>query len=131
MQRFRGADHDTSRTRPYQTSAHSRSIQSFSEPQTDEDWDLTQKAKAAQEVLGISLEISPLEQFADQIQSVGAVSTLEAENLIGEKIFLAGMRQAFRRFRNKSDQMLGLLTMKTWKVRFPCFFRRISFDNRK
>ena len=94
----------------------------FSEPQTDEDWDLTQKAKAAQEVLGISLEISPLEQFADQIQSVGAVSTLEAENLIGEKIFLAGMRQAFRRFRNKSNQMLGLLTLEDLEGSISVFF---------
>jgi DNA-directed DNA polymerase III PolC len=94
----------------------------FSEPLTDEDWDLTQKAKAAQEVLGISLEISPLEQFADQIQSVGAVSTLEAENLIGEKILLAGMRQAFRRFRNKSNQMLGLLTLEDLEGSISVFF---------
>jgi DNA polymerase III alpha subunit len=60
----------------------------------------------------VSLEVTPLEQFADQIQSAGAVSTIEAENLVGQKIIVVGMRQAFRRFRNRSNQMMGHLTLE-------------------
>ncbi len=81
----------------------------------DSDWDSTQKSTAQHEILGISLEISPLEQYADQIQAAGAVSTLEAENLAGEKIRVAGMRQAFRRFRNRSDQMMANLTLEDFE----------------
>jgi DNA-directed DNA polymerase III PolC len=84
----------------------------FSSPQADEDWDIDQKVQAAYEILGVSLELSPLEQFAEQIQSAGAVSTQEAKNLIGQKICVAGMRQAFRRHRNRSNQTMGLLTLE-------------------
>ncbi|NLN70335.1 MAG: DNA polymerase III subunit alpha [Chloroflexi bacterium] len=84
----------------------------FSNNSTNEDWDSIQKERAAQEILGVSLELSPLEQFADQILSAGAVSTLEAENLIGGQVCLAGMLQAFRRIRNRSNQSMGLLTLE-------------------
>jgi DNA polymerase III alpha subunit len=87
----------------------------FATPTPEEDWDILQKSQAQQEVLGISLEISPLEKFADQIQSAGAVSTLEAENLIGTLICVAGMRQAYRRFRNRSNQMMAHLTLEDFE----------------
>jgi DNA polymerase III subunit alpha len=77
-----------------------------------EDWDDAQKSKAQHEILGISLALSPLEQYAHHIQSAGAVSTLEARNLIGQKVCVAGMRQVFRRFRNRSNQMMGNLTLE-------------------
>jgi DNA-directed DNA polymerase III PolC len=79
------------------------------------DWDSAQKSQAQHEILGISLETSPLEQYADQIQAAGAVSTLEAENLVGENIRVAGMRQAFRRFRNRSNQMMANLTLEDFE----------------
>ena len=84
----------------------------FANSQSDNDWDSVQKSRAQFEVLGVSLELSPLEQHADTIQSAGAVSTMEAGNLFGQKITVAGMRQAFRRFRNRSNEMMGLLTLE-------------------
>lgn len=84
----------------------------FSISQTDPDWDSAQKSQAQHDILGVSLEISPLEQFADQIQSADATSTLEAANQVGQTICVAGMRQAFRRYRNRSNQMMGHLTLE-------------------
>lgn len=87
----------------------------FTSDQVESEWDPIQKSQAQQEVLGISLEMSPLEQHADTIQSSGAVSTTEAENLIGQKITVAGMRQSFRRFRNRSREMMGNLTLEDFE----------------
>ncbi len=84
----------------------------FSDTESTEDWDIEQLSKAQHEILGVSLEMSPLERFSDQIQSSGAVSTLEAVNLIGKRILVAGMRQAFRRYRNQSNEMMGHLTLE-------------------
>ncbi|MFU8826837.1 MAG: DNA polymerase III subunit alpha [Brevefilum sp.] len=84
----------------------------FSVPQTDPDWDIAKKSQAQYDILGVSLAISPLEQFADQIQTAGAVSTLEAVNLVGQHTCVAGMRQAFRRYRNRSNQTMGHLTLE-------------------
>jgi len=87
----------------------------FSTLTASEDWDIEQKSKAQLEILGVSLVMSPLEQFADQIQSAGAVSTLEAENLVGQKIRVAGMRQAYRRFRNRANEMMAHLTLEDFE----------------
>lgn len=89
---------------------------------TDEDWGVDQKTKAGYEILGVSLEISPLDQFSVQIQGAGAVSTLEAERLIGQKICVAGMRQTFRRYRNRSNQLMGNLTLEDMEGSLTVFF---------
>ncbi len=78
----------------------------------DEEWDLDTISIAQQEILGISLAISPLEQFSEQIQSSGAISTTEARELIGEKVIVAGLRQTLRRFKTKSNQMMAYLNLE-------------------
>lgn len=87
----------------------------FSSTQSVEDWSPAEKSKAQHEILGVSLVLSPIEQHAHQIQSAGAVSTLEAQNMIGQKIYVAGMRQVFRRFRNRSNQIMGNLTLEDFE----------------
>lgn len=84
----------------------------FADTKSTKDWDQNQLSTAQHEILGISLMLSPLEQFSDQIQSAGAISTLEAINSIGQCILVAGMRQAFRRYRNRSNEMVGHLTLE-------------------
>ncbi len=57
--------------------------------------------------------MTPLEQIADEIQSAGALSTLEAENHIGEKVTVAGMRQTWRRVRSRTtNQMMCYLNLE-------------------
>jgi len=84
----------------------------FSERKQIDDWDAEKKYKAQVEILGASLAFSPLEQFAGEIQSSGAISTIEAENRVGEKVRIAGMRQTYRRFRTKSKQTIAVLTLE-------------------
>jgi len=84
----------------------------FSETNQSEDWDVGKKFRAQLEILGVSLDFSPLEQFAKEIHSSGAISTIEAENRVGENVRVAGMRQTFRRIRTKSKQMMAVLTLE-------------------
>jgi len=87
-------------------------ISLFSTPEIAEDWAIEEKIQAQREILGVSLAISPFERFADQIQSAGAVSTLEAHQRIGEKIYVAGVRQTWRRVKSRTNQMMCFLTLE-------------------
>jgi len=87
-------------------------ISLFSTSNSDEDWSMEEKIQAQREILGVSLATTPFEQFADQIQFAGAVSSLEAQNLIGKRITVAGVRQTWRRLRGRSNQMMCLLTLE-------------------
>ena len=87
-------------------------LQLFSSKNPMEDWGSDRKYKAQQEILGISLDFSPLEQFADQIQSSGAVSTIEAQKMVDQKVRVAGMRQTYRRYRTKSNQMMAFFNLE-------------------
>jgi DNA-directed DNA polymerase III PolC len=88
-------------------------MQLFGAAETTEDWDDAQRSQAQQELLGVSLGMSPLEQIADDIQTSGAISTLEAESHVGEKVVLAGMRQTWRRMRSRStNQMMCALNLE-------------------
>jgi DNA polymerase III subunit alpha len=87
-------------------------MQLFSISPNNEDWSLNKQQLAQSKILGTSLAITPLEQYADQIQSAGAVSTLDARNRVGDSIQVAGMRQVFRRTRTRTNQMMGYLTLE-------------------
>jgi DNA-directed DNA polymerase III PolC len=95
----------------------------FTQPEKQKDWNLEQKLEAQQAVLGVNLTLSPLEQYADQIAESGALSTLEALSMIGEKIVLAGMRQTWRRFRSQNGGTMCFLNLEdmegTIQVRVP------------
>jgi DNA polymerase III subunit alpha len=103
----------------------------FSQKHNEEDWSIEQQIRAQQEILGVSLVMSPLEQFADQIQSRGAISTLEAQNKIGEKVRIAGMRQTWHRFRTQSNKIMCYLNLEDLEgslqvVIHPRVYRRHS-----
>lgn len=84
----------------------------FSKEKDLEDWTAARKHKAQKEILGVSFEFSPLESFSEQIQSYGAISALAAQNMIGEKVSVAGMRQTFRKFRTKSNQIMAFFNLE-------------------
>jgi len=88
-------------------------MQLFGAPEIADDWDETERQQAQQDLLGVSLGISPLEQIADEIQASGAITTLEAQDRIDEKVTLAGMRQTWQRLRTKtSGQMMCFLNLE-------------------
>jgi len=90
-------------------------MQLFPSPKSSQDWDQERIAQAQQEILGVSLSITPLEQIADQIEYLGAISTLETEKFIGEKVKIVGMRQTWRRFRTRSNQMMCYINIEDFE----------------
>lgn len=87
-------------------------MQLFTATSAAEDWTPEQKLAAQYEILGVSLGLTPLELMADEIQTAGAITTLEAEPLIGEKVRVAGMRQTWRRMRTRTNQMMAYLNLE-------------------
>lgn len=87
-------------------------LQLFQGHDQGKDWSLEQRLEAQLEILGVSLSEFPLEKYADQILASGAVSTLEAQTMIGEKVKVAGMRQTMRRFRTRSGKMMAYLNLE-------------------
>ena len=84
----------------------------FTETSKPGKWDTQQRLEAQRKILGVRLSMSHLEQFTEVIQTAGAITTIEATNMIREKVRVAGMRQTLRRFRNKSNQMMGYLMLE-------------------
>jgi len=90
-------------------------MQLFTSKKSSQEWDLERISQAQQEILGVSLIITPLEQIADQIESLGAISTLEAEKFIEEKVKIVGMRQTWRRFRTRANQMMCYINLEDFE----------------
>ena len=94
-----------------------------------EDWSLTQKMAAQQELLGISLEAHPLELVIDKVTAAGAVSTLDALERIGQRVTVAGVRQTSHRSRTAKGEPMMFLTLEDLSgaldvVLFPDIYRR-------
>ena len=90
-------------------------MQLFPSKKSAQEWDQERISQAQQEILGVSLIITPLEQIADQIESLGAISTLEAEKFIDEKVKIVGMRQTWRRIRTRSNQMMCYINLEDFE----------------
>jgi DNA-directed DNA polymerase III PolC len=84
----------------------------FSSDALEDDWGTDLKLIAQEEILGVSLSLTPFERHAEEIKSTGALTTSQTQDHIGERIKVAGMRQAFRRIRSRSDQMFAFLTLE-------------------
>ena len=86
-----------------------------SKPKHLQSWNPKDLINAQQEILGVSLGRSPLEIFASKIKGLGAISTIEAREHIGEKVIITGMRQTLRRFRTQSNQTMCFLNLEDLK----------------
>ncbi|PKO05289.1 MAG: hypothetical protein CVU41_11670 [Chloroflexi bacterium HGW-Chloroflexi-3] len=83
----------------------------LNEGQTDE-WTLAERAKAQEKILGLSVDVHPLELVKDQIQSAGVISTSEAESQIGESIVVAGLRLSSHRARTARGELMLFMSIE-------------------
>ena len=82
------------------------------EKHSAEDLSLAEKAAQQEKVLGVSLIAHPLELVADQIASAGAVSTVDAAQKLGEKVRVAGIRQVWRRGKDKRGDYIYFMAFE-------------------
>ena len=72
------------------------------------DWSLEEKAAAQQELLGVSVEMHPLELIQNKLKRLGVVPIAEAKEQMGKTLRIAGLRQSWRRQRtNKANRQTG------------------------
>jgi DNA-directed DNA polymerase III PolC len=77
-----------------------------------EDWTVEQKMEAQQRLLGISLEMHPLELHAQAIARAGALNTVEAAARAGETVRVAGLRQSVLPGQSDNGEPMGFLILE-------------------
>jgi DNA polymerase-3 subunit alpha len=77
-----------------------------------EDWSLTQKVAAQEEILGTGVIAHPLEQVEKQIAAAGALTTLEAATRLEQHVRVAGMRQIWRRSRTTRGDYIYFMSLE-------------------
>ena len=99
------------------------------EPSNDEpDWTLAERVAAQQDILGIGVDAHPLELYADQLRRTHAVSTIEALEISGKQVVVAGVRQSHRSNKTSSGEWMAFLTLEDFEgmldvVLFPAVYR--------
>jgi DNA polymerase III alpha subunit len=96
---------------------HSLQLPLFDVPGTGlpadlEDWSLAQQIAAQEALLGAAVSAHPLELYAQAIQTSGALSTVEALSQLNQRVRVAGMRQAWRRRRNRSGSGVYFMSLE-------------------
>jgi len=83
----------------------------WNEPDGD-DWTTMQKMDAQQELLGVSLAAHPLEMVIDKITAARAISSIDAAGRVGQRVTIAGIRQASHRSRTAKGESMMFLTIE-------------------
>jgi DNA polymerase III alpha subunit len=78
----------------------------------EEDWSLEAKVTAQEAILGVGVAAHPLELFAAQVASAGALTTVEAAARPGGTIRLAGMRQSWTRYAAERGRTMVLMSLE-------------------
>ena len=77
-----------------------------------EDWTLAERAQAQEKILGVSVDVHPLELVKDQIQSAGAISSAEVGTQMGKSIVVAGLRISTHRARTARGELMVFLSLE-------------------
>lgn len=95
----------------------------------EEDWSLSEKVAAQEELLGVSVDAHPLELHAGEIATAGAMTTAEAASRPGQTVRVAGVRQSWHRSRTARGEMMAFITLEDLDgtldvIVFPALYRR-------
>jgi len=96
-----------------------------------EDWSPDEVMQSQQKILGVSLAAHPLELHVNEIFQAGAITTLQALEKVGEKVSIAGIRQASHRVRTAKGEAMLFLTLEDLDgaldvMILPDLYRRIK-----
>jgi DNA polymerase-3 subunit alpha len=77
-----------------------------------EDWNLTQKVAAQEEILGTGVIAHPLELAEEQIATADALSTVDAASRLEQHVRVAGMRQTWRRSMTSRGEYIYFMSLE-------------------
>lgn len=94
-----------------------------------DEWDAARRAEEQEAVLGISVDVHPLELKIERIRKANAIGTLEALSRIGKRVCVAGVRQSSHRSQSVKGGWMMFLTLEDLEgtldaVVFPDIYRR-------
>lgn len=78
----------------------------------EEEWTIGERAKAQERILGLSVDIHPLELVVDQTKSMNIISSSELENHSGKSIIVAGLRISSHRARTAKGELMMFMSME-------------------
>ena len=97
-----------------------------------EDWSLTEKAKAQEQILGLSVNIHPLELVKDQLAVHEITSSADAGSHVGESIVIAGLKLSSHRAKTgKGENMLFMSLEDLEGMVEVVFFSQVYNQNRQ
>ena len=79
--------------------------------QTD-DWTLAERARVQEKILGLSVDVHPLELIKDQISLAGAISTNDVGEHIGKSIVVSGLRLSSHRARTTRGELMLFMSIE-------------------
>ncbi len=79
---------------------------------TIQDWSLKEKAQAQERILGVSVDVHPLELVNDQIRAAGAISSSAMGTQLGKSIVVAGLRNSSHRTRTARGELMLFLSLE-------------------
>jgi DNA polymerase III alpha subunit len=82
------------------------------EPSPAEDWSLAARTAAQEAILGVSVDIHPLELVAEQLAGQDIQTTLEASTRTGQLVRVAGIRQTGQRRLDDRGQAIYRLVLE-------------------
>jgi DNA polymerase-3 subunit alpha len=78
----------------------------------EDDWPLDERVAAQETILGVGVDAHPLELVSEEIDSAGALNTVEAASKADQRIRVAGMRQIWRRFTNYRGERVYYMSLE-------------------
>lgn len=90
---------------------------------------LQDRIQAQEELLGISVDVHPLELVADRLEHANAITTVDAADRIGERVRVAGIRQSWHRSRTARNETMAFISLEDLEgvldvVVFPTLYRQ-------
>ncbi len=95
----------------------------------EQDWSLEEKARAQEQILGVSVNVHPLELVTAQTQAARVISSNDLIQKMGELVVIAGSRMTSRRVRTAKGELMLFLTLEDLDgmlsvVFFPQIYRQ-------
>jgi DNA-directed DNA polymerase III PolC len=78
----------------------------------EEDWTLEEKILAQEAILGVSVSAHRLELYEQQIETAGAMTTVDASARLGERLRVAGVRLTWQRRSTGSGDYIYLMDLE-------------------
>jgi len=94
-----------------------------------QDWTLAERAQSQEQILGLSVDVHPLELVKDQLAAVQVISTGEVASFIGESVVVAGLKLSSHRARTARGEIMLFMSLEDLEgvleiVLFPTVYQQ-------